>query len=463
MCLPAYTQDAEELFVAEGANGMGKRIEDPCSILYAFKNAQAGTTVWIKAGTYRNLNLNVANSGSKNGTIRFIGYKSAPGDIKSDTASTHSYGNNVDPTLMPLIQGNLVENEGKGIGLASKKDYVQFENFQISAYKINVFSSGNYNHLKNIISVDAGDFNRKHSSTGDGLAAPKTAFKNYSGIGIVVAGDFSHVVNCIVVNAGAEGIKIKGGDYQQHRNNKVYSDNHRNPTDYYYLITATDRDGKDPARHNILENIYVERVGALKYSNHGIVYKVAADSNIIRKSKLRNTVFEHNFSGVFGNLAEDITIEGGEDKQGAFLFKNGAHDNTVQNCLVINADAMAVFSDKQDGFKSVLDIKSAGKNNVFKNTMAKGCAFGVKYDAYKDLGGIAVNNQFYECSFEDITSLFEVGRANQGNVFISCNFDQIVSLQTSKNSFKYSLELNKNTFQNCHFGTIDFPLPKELF
>ena len=71
----------------------------------------------------------------------------------------------------------------------------------------------------------------------------------------------------------------------------------------------------------------------------------------IKNSKVVNTVFEHNFSGVYNNTAENIEIVGGEDLQGTFLFRNGANNNKIVNSKVSNARAMAIFNDKKDAEK----------------------------------------------------------------------------------------------------------------
>ena len=454
---------AQEFYVTTSGTSDkdGKSEKEAWNIEHAFATAKAGQTVWIKAGNYGNKNLVVSKAGNEQeGYINFIGYKDTPGDIISCYGPTITYGDALDATSMPLLEGVAIDDIGEGTGIKILQDYVHIENIQITLFEDGVEAKGDYNSLKNVIATQAGDLSCTNSAVGSCTAQP---FENYSGRGFLLYGDNSTVLNCMVINAGAEGIVIKGGNNQKHSYNYVYSDNLLNATDYYYLITASDSEGNDPAVANVIEHVYVERVGALEYSNHGIVYKVAANANTVRDSKVVNTVFEHNFSGVYENTAENIEIIGGADKQGTFLFRNGAHDNLVKNSKLENAEAMATFNDKKDGFDSPLDIVDAGYNNELVNVMAENCTLGVNfgYDAPgKDIG-IAHDNTFYNCSFIEIDTLFKVNRPNENNRFINTLFHEVQNLEnTDYADGKYVLGLKTDSFQNCNFsGPNAFGIP----
>ena len=92
----------------------GKTESTAWDISHSFKTAKAGDIIHIKAGNYGNKNLIVANSGTSSNPIKFIGYANQPGDVVSNQGSTFSYGESVDASKMPLIQGNRTNNEGKG-------------------------------------------------------------------------------------------------------------------------------------------------------------------------------------------------------------------------------------------------------------------------------------------------------------------------------------------------------------
>ncbi len=417
------------------------------NIEHAFATATAGQTVWIKAGNYENKNLVVSNAGNEQeGYIRFVGYKNSPGDIISCFGSTFKYEDIVDPDEMPLVQGTFDQAVDKLTGLTITKDYIHIENIQISKYYgTNLYATGNFDVLKNIVSTDVGSFSNAL----------------YKGKGIVVGGNHAELLNSIVVNAAAEGITILGGDNQMHSHNKVYCDNVVNPTDYYYLITLSAKGNTvDPADSNTIDNAYVERIGPLAHFGHGIVHKVAATNNTVSNATIVNTNFEHNYKGVYGNVANNITIIGAQDpinnkNRSSFLFRNGAHDNEIKNSKLKDGFALAVFADKEDGFNGVgseLDTISAGKRNKLVNVIADGSLYGVDFDYYDLTTGAALDNGFYNCTFNNIKDLFRVDCANEGTYFKNCIFNNISNFKSNSPDRDFDLNIDDLAFQHCNFS-----------
>ncbi len=426
----------------------GRTEETAWSIQHAFENARAGDTIWVKAGNYGSVTLVVYHSGTPDKYIRFIGYKDTPGDVVSCYGSTFEYGDELDASKMPLLEGEQINGQGQGVGIRTYSPYLHIENFQITKYNANIFTTGNFNVLRNIISTDAGDFNPMHTFPDN----TSNALLNYNGYGITLKGDYCTLENSIVVNSGAEGIVIQDGNNQTHRYNKVYSDSRINPCDYYYLITLN-------SNNNTIDNIYVERVGDLVHKGHGIVYKVQATNNLITNSTLVNSSFEHSFTEVKYNIADNITIIGGEDNNGAFSFNNGSHHNIVRNSKVLNASSMASFGDWVENQTLPFDIEQAGAYNQLINVVAYNCKYGVNFNSWDKTNGEAFGNEFINCTFADIPTLYNVGRKNYNNNFINCVFDNIELLKPDIDHPEHALELDAGTFTNCNFNT-SFGVPQ---
>ncbi len=465
---------AQEFYVTTSGTSDkdGRSEEEAWNIEHAFATAKAGETVWIKAGNYGNKNLTISVSGTNSNPIRFIGYNTTPGDISSCFGSTFEYtpgahpnlNNELDGNTMPLLEGDFSTSNDSNIGLKITGNFVRLENFQVTKYyNINLISSGQYNILKNIVSTQCGSFTNKA----------------YKGKALIVGGDHSELHNSIVINAAAEGITIAGGDEQKHSYNKVYSDHTVNPTDYYYLITLGTSGGVvNPADSNVIEDVYVERVGALDHYGHGICHKVASINNTVSNATIINTNFEHNFAEVYNNKAYNISITGigkpwnhdeevkdtEKDHRSSFLFRNGAHDNEIHNSKIVNGLAMAVFADKDDGYPGVggdLDSLSAGYNNKLFNVIGDSMLYGVDFDRFDLTAGIAQNNGFYNCTFNDVQDLFRVDCPNEGTYFKNCIFNSVISLESTAFNGSFNLDIDDSSFENCNFSNTGFG-PVEL-
>ncbi len=105
------------------------------TITKAAQSAAAGDIVYIKAGNYGHEHVVVNNSGTSSAWIRFIGYKTTPGDTGTpawlDLNQTGGYDPpTTDPAEMPLIDGT---KNGVGVGITvSSKSYVEIKNIQVS-------------------------------------------------------------------------------------------------------------------------------------------------------------------------------------------------------------------------------------------------------------------------------------------------------------------------------------------
>ena len=121
----------------------------------AVKQAAAGQTVWIKSGLYDDPpDLSVANSGTLKAPIKFVGYKTKPGDITS-MYFKYAPGVQADPAQMPLIRGKL-SSQGTAFSISSKSN-IGVRNLQFSRHYYNLLWVGNSSNIvaDNIVSTHA--------------------------------------------------------------------------------------------------------------------------------------------------------------------------------------------------------------------------------------------------------------------------------------------------------------------
>ncbi len=381
--------------------------EDAWSLEHAFASAIAGDIVYVKSGNYGALNLVVANQGTQAEPIQFIGYKNTANDINSAMGSTRVYGDPLDANEMPLLVGSEEENaEFLGTGIWVGKDYVNILNFQITKYKNGCLTTGDGCLIKNVIVHQVGDFNPEHTYVPGGDVS---AFLNYSGKGILVYGDYVKVQDCLVVNAGAEGYTFSNSDFVEHAYNAVYSDTEINPCDYYYLLA-------NGTSNNTLEHIYVERVGPLVHSGHGLVYKVDAQENVASHCTIIGTKIELQYIEVKNNIFTDCHITPGSDGKGEIRIANAAHHNTFVNCSVDGAQGVT-FSDTSED-----PNENAGNNNDFVNCTFSNMNSAINWHWYSTSyeESAAFDNTFYNCVFYNLNYLFMVDRANYGNALVNC-------------------------------------------
>jgi hypothetical protein len=431
----------------------GKTESTAWDIVHAFKAAKAGDYIHIKAGNYGNKNLIVQNSGTASQPIRFIGYKNAPGDVISFEGSTFTYGDNVDDSKMPLLQGARINSEGKGEGIVIPKDNIEISNLHIRYFEKGLLSTGDNNKFVNIVASDIGDFNPANTEEASG-----NTFLNYKGVGITLFGNNVVLKNSIVINAGAEGIHVKRGTNQVHSYNSVYGDNSTNPCDYYYLFSAD-------SHYNTIDHAYVYRKKGLSHYGHGLVCKGDASNNEFTNFEIINTILELSFKEIHDNLFENGSITGSynpavryKDITGGILVANGAHHNTLKNIKISNSEAIISFADWVDGTDASLDANNAGHNNTFINIQGEMATIAVNFDEFSKMEGLAHDNLFRECSFKNIDRLFQVNRPNSNNKFERCRFEDMDKFQSTSSGYDYLLNPN-TTFSNSTTINVNFTLP----
>lgn len=433
----------------------GKTENTPWSIGFAFNSAKAGDTIFIEAGNYGNVNLLVNHSGNAQEGIYFIGYKDFPLDTKTSGASSVSYedyknnGDILDSSILPTFMGRRDNDIGLGSAIRMfDKDYIHLENIQVQYYKSNIVNRGGKHCVfKNIITTDAGDFNLDHSDR-DG----NSGF-NMTGQGLTIDdGDYNIIRDCLAINCGMRGVIVENGsDYTEHYDTKVYSDNNINATDYYYLISSN-------SSNALLENIYVERAKGMGHIAHGICLKDGANNNIVRNCTVVNTRIELSFDDVTDNLVEDSIILGRDEAVGCISIANGANHNVFRNVTVDGAAGGVKFEDWIDGDGD--GASNAGHNNQFIDCNFSNMEYGVAFFFWDVLYTEAYENVFTNCSFSDMEALFQINRPNRANEFYSCSFSNIIDLSNSrsKNGLYPDFPLDAK-FHNSITNNLGFELP----
>lgn len=343
-------------YVATNGNSSnnGQSPSNPWSLEHAFNVAKAGDVIYIKAGNYGNKQVRTNRNGTSGAHIKFIGYKNTPGDIVSNNGSTFNYGESVNASKMPLLQGT----SGVGTAITVHDRYVDLENFQITGYNIGVqtISIATNNNLKNIIVTKTGN---------------QTNASSYTGIAFKIEGNNATLENCFVLNAGAESITLSDSDYSVVRNCKVYANNNGNPTDYYFLLTGG-------TNNTVVENSLAQRENYLSHPGHGFDMKDLAENNTFRNCTAKRTNFELNFSGVRYNTITDCKIYGtntdSSNWQAVMAIFNGANNNLIKNMYIQDTWAALYWGDYDDGFIGSggdRDQVSLGYDNTFENIVVK--------------------------------------------------------------------------------------------
>ena len=435
------------------ASNDGKSEASAWSIDYAFAVAKAGDVVYIKAGFYGNQKLIADNSGTAGNPIKFIGYQNTPGDINSSQGSTFSYGDEIDSNQMPHLQGYAPNNEGQGTAIRSNESFIHIENIQISHYEIGVFSLGNYSTYKNIIISQMGDYNPAHKYPD----ATSDNFLNYSGLGIILEGNGSELLDSFVLNCGAQGITIQNATNVTTANNEVYGDDPTNPIDYYFLIGTN-------TKNSNFNNTTVFRSGALLHLGHGIVVKgaEAITGNVVDGFEITNTFLEVQFPKTTNNTFKNGTVikqpnvNSQTHEAGGLRLANGARYNHYEDITLTNCSIK--FSDWNDGLAG--DVNDTSDYNTFKRIEVKDSYSAIAFSHFllTNSASAADNNTFTDCTFKNVDYLFEVDRANSGTKLINCSVDDVRNLEIERMKGGDTYSLNA-TYDNCSWSNIGFTKP----
>jgi len=400
------------------------------TITYAASSASPvgpGDVVHIKAGNYGNEKVVFQIDGTAANPIQFIGYQNTPGDQPD---LDYNFGDPLDATVMPLLDG-VNRLSGNGITMHNT-NFVELSNIQIQNYTVGLYAYRGINlKVKNIITMYFGDINA-----------------SYNGKGIVFGSlaDNNLIEDCVVYNACAEGISIRGNNNVA-RNCRVYSDDnatgHYSAMDYYIHVGGND---------NLIENCYVERVGNIAHNGHGIDLKGNCENNIIRNCIANNmglNGYELRHRGVKNNIIENsIGINCG------FAIRDGASNNIIRNCKTESSKhGVLLFDTTEDE-----NAQYAGRDNIIENCIFQNSTSSViNFLLYGSAAVSAVdNNTFVNCVFDGGTYLFNADRENFANKMINCIVTNVQNYSGASylgTPFPMNFDYEYTYFHNNGFAT----------
>ncbi len=451
---------ANPYYVAlNGSNSLSTDINNPGAIEFAFDNAPTGSTVYVKAGNYGALNLQVVNSGTT-----FIGYTNTPGDLTAANMpdSLDTYLANNYEAVYPTLESNRVTG-GIAIRLVSGNSNVTVKNFYIHNYTYACSMVGSDNTFEQILADGFGDVTN-----------------SYHGKGFIVYGNNNTIRHSMMINAAAEGITIKGNNNLL-EHTKVYCDDDTDhgSTDYYILVSPNTSTKESTG--NIVRNCYIERVGNLRHGGHGFcittfyIHKACATGGgYCYDPKWKDHVaYGNTFENCTSkNVAELTLLRGVGVKEndfnnlvslenGCLKVVSGARFNRFSNCKIYNTkyydnpnttsvtwQAGVAFYGASHGETTDMNVSANGigaypfdnsvaaEGNVFTNCLFQNVAAGVLLSSYSDFRDhdgnvvdrvnrkIVKDNVFVNCSFlgsdRDTDVFMHSMRGNSGNKMINC-------------------------------------------
>ena len=374
----------------------------------------AGDIVYIKAGNYGNENVAFQISGIVSQPITFEGYQSTPGD---NPDLNYKFGDPLNAAVMPLLDGGNRATAGEAITLYSQK-YVVIKNIQVTNYQIAVDGwNGSNNTLENIIATSLGDFNSSYDGKGFSFS-PNSSGDN---------GNNNTMINCIVSNACAEGISITGNNNRL-ENCKIYcnEDNTVHASMDYYIVLA--------GNSNLVTNCYIERFGDLQHGGAGIGIKEYGENNLIENciaKNLENGGFYVRWEAVRNNEFRNCKSIGTLADVNAFLVRDGASFNKFNSCISENCSSAIRF------LVSGENKNYCGRNNSFNNCIIKNATAAIEFFTWS-IPGPADNNLFANCTFDNVTYLFDSGRENYDNKMVNCIVKDAANLFTGSETLNFS-------------------------
>ena len=158
------------------------------TIAHAVQQAQAGYTVWVKAGNYGADAFSFPRDGTASAPIRIVGYTSTPGDAADLVRTNTSYA--VNASALPVIDGG---NRASGTGISySDRSYVEVRNLYVTGYSQGIYGSS----ATNCVIFNCGVFETGNINT------------SYDGSAIKASTGSTNIqiMRNVVFNAPAEGI-----------------------------------------------------------------------------------------------------------------------------------------------------------------------------------------------------------------------------------------------------------------
>ncbi len=374
---PTATTNTYYVDVAATGTGDGSSEANAFTTLSgALAVANAGSTIWVKAGTYLADDNMGTNGGTASNPIKIIGYQTTIGDI-----STNYYDFDgllaLDATEMPVFDGE--NTVADGFNLLTGDNYTIIKNLQFKRYRSGITNSTAAQTDVVGLVVDNCNFkdNRSNDDGGSNTGSGVLMFANEIS-GNELAETKYRVTNSINVNSSINGFNL----YGQHNlieGSKVYSSvsTGLGPSlDYAIRITGS---------NNIIDNVEsVRENDAVSHGMHGVGIRGAGLSdgssyyssqvnsmyNLIQNSVsvgadecfyVRNTNADNNVLKDIEAYSKDAQIT----YSPGIVFMNNAQDNIVERAYIHDVITAVYYYDGSESGTTNRNISG----NVVRNSI----------------------------------------------------------------------------------------------
>ncbi|MEL4455495.1 T9SS type A sorting domain-containing protein [Lutimonas vermicola] len=371
------------------------------TISHAANKAKVGDIVYIKAGDYGNENIDVKNSGKANNPIKFIGYKTTPGDRPTlKRSQTTSFS----ASQMPYIHSS--KNGGSGFS-AFNKSYIIIRNIQVEGYENSIdIGKSSYTIVDNCYAKNG-----------------RTNISNFPHFTSVQ----NRVINSFVSNGSHNGVYMTGS---RHLIDNVFASSKGKPDMDYYLVIVG---GNVGIGEHIIRNCEVVRDLNDSHPGHGISLKAQGRDigySLVEKSRIINVgmSLEARHSGSMNNVYKDIFIGNNGPTSGIGIQITSAQTSIFERIHVEKKSYAIKFL----GSTEDIDAKDAGNGNLIRN-----CIFtknSVNINIVEDLG--------------------KKNRSPRNNTILNSVFDNAL--------FMYSIESNDKGKNNQIVNSILFNITDEF-
>lgn len=443
----------DDRYVTTNASGGGdgKSEKSAWTLEEAFDKANAGMTVWIKAGNYGNQNLALYNDGTSVSPLKFIGYKNSPGDI---TKNYYDYGKKWDTSEMPTLTGKSA-SDGHAIQLRGV-NYVVFRNLQIKNYYQGIRANNTHNTNLIFERINGHTFGGNSTSHNDVNAT----FMNFQTL--VSEGSSNYrpftsnsnikIINGRSLNANMGGITLFGSGSNLVDGVKSYNDrtgkNERQ--DYHISVNG---------HNNIIRNCHAENFNttSTNAATHGIGIRGSTnldnDYNLIERNKginLNESFYIRNY-GCDYNVIKDCYAGNNanaynhkkKEHTGAVYLWGGVSNNIIERVRSHEVSIAIGFIDNKE--EGNTNDESIGHDNIIRNCVFNGHRYALYVNGYT--GSELYDNKIINTTFNDGTFLYRD---------VSPNAD-VKNLEIINSSFSnFSQEANYFSLKGLNFSYTNF-------
>jgi len=459
---------SQDRYVTTSATGGGDGLTESTAWTWdeAFSRANAGMTVWIKAGDYGNLNLAIYNDGTSVSPIKFIGYKESTGDI---TSNYYDYGVTWDSSEMPTLTGYSPDD---GVAIQPMGiQYVIFRNIQVSNYSHGIQATTTYNSHLVFDRINGNNFGSEDSS-GSSAFSTFINFETFSddtkywnNNGPFSGNDNMKFLNLRCLNAGLAGLYVVGDGNNLVDGCKTYSDRVVGLEVMDYQISIN-------GHNNIVRNCYVENFNTTRsnVSTHGIGVRgdynhfgQGSTYNLIEKSKAVNInegFYVRNY-GSNHNVIKDCEVSNNanganylnnlHENTGGVAIWGGSDYNIIERVKVSNTSFGIIFYDNQEDKHPSLLI---GKGNQIRNCVFNKTRYMMVFDAENSIGAILEDTKIINCTFNDAHGFMKNYYAvNKNFEMINCQITNVNKASAKNPATDNDPNMNYNgvSFKNCNF------------